>query len=93
METAETIKAIHQIYHAIANRNDVDVQLIFRGFANGITEPWIVRVDARENKHLTMDGAANGLLDVLKKELADKIRLAKSETNRLEKAFNSLQGN
>ena len=93
MDTSETIRAIHKVYHAISNRDGVDVQLIYKGFSAGITEPWVVRVDAREHKHLTMEGAADGLLTMLKTELADKIRIAKSETNRLEKAFNSLQGN
>jgi len=79
---------IREIYQTISGRSDSDVYIIYSGKDYGIVKPWKARIDAREANEETYDKALNVLLSMLKKELADKIKLAESEITKLKQVFN-----
>jgi hypothetical protein len=85
-----TFKSIRTVYQTVSGKTDVDVSLTFKGHNYGVTKPWLAKIDAREMIHEEFDGALNGLLSLLKKELADKTRSAESEATRLRQALNQL---
>ncbi len=84
-----TFKAIRSVYQTISGKTDNDVTLSFET-SLGVTKPWKAKVDARELKHEQYDGALTGLLAILKKELADKVKSAENEAKRLQQALNQL---
>ena len=85
-----TFKAIRSIYSIVGGRTDQDVTLTFEGYSGGVTKPWKAKIDARELKHEQYDGALTGLLSMLKKELAEKVKSAENEAKRLQQALNQL---
>ena len=91
MNVDGTFKAIQTIFRAVTGKNEGDVFLIYKGTGYGVTKPWIARIEARECNHEDYDGALLGLLDSLKKELADKVKSAESEANRLRQAYDQLR--
>ena len=90
IDVAATFKAIRSIYQTVSGKGDNDVTLTFKGTNYGVTKPWVAKIDARELTHEEYDGALTGLLDMLKKELADKAKSAESEAQRLRQALNQL---
>ncbi len=90
MDVDATIKTIQSLHKTLSGKADGDVSLTYKGTAYGVTKPWVARVDAREFVHESYDGALGGLLTLLKKELADKIKSAESEVNRLRQVHNQL---
>lgn len=80
------IKHIKKLTHMLFSK-DVDVYLIYRGTNHGVTKPWVIKCDNRENFHETYEGAAKELLNALKKELKAKIESLEGETNKLKNAF------
>ena len=91
MDVDATFKAIQTIFRAVTGKTEGDVFLIYKGTGYGVTKPWVARVEARECNHEEHDGALLGLLDSLKKELAEKVKSAESEANRLRKAYDQLR--
>lgn len=85
-----TFKAIRSIYQTVSGKSDVDVTLSFKGKEYGVTKVYVAKIDARELAHEQYDGALTGLLDILKKELADKVKSAENEAKRLQQALNQL---
>lgn len=90
IDVAATFKNIRSVYQTISGKSDADVTLTFKGTSYGVTKPWHAKVDAREINHEEYDGALVGLLNLLKKELADKTKSAENEANRLRQALNQL---
>lgn len=90
MDVDGTFKAIQSIYKTISGKGDGDVTLTYKGTSYGVTKPWIAKIDARECVHEEHDGALLELLAKLKRELADKIKSAESETVRLKQAYSQL---
>jgi len=84
-----TFKAIRSVYQTVSGKGD-NVTLTFKGPDYGVTKMWQAKIDAREVNHEEYDGALTGLLTMLKKELADKVRSAESEAKRLQQALNQL---
>jgi hypothetical protein len=84
-----TFKTITSIYKTLTGKSDNDVTLSFET-SLGVSKPWKARIDAREIKHEQYDGALTGLLVMLKKELADKLKSAEYEAKRLQQALNQL---
>jgi hypothetical protein len=84
-----TFKTITSIYKTLTGKSDNDVTLSFES-SLGVSKPWKARIDAREIKHEQYDGALTGLLVMLKKELADKLKSAEYEAKRLQQALNQL---
>ena len=68
MELESLVKSIRQAYIAISGKTEVDVMILYKGTSNGITNPWIVRIDARECADVGVVKAANELY----KKLAGK---------------------
>lgn len=85
-----TFKAIRSVYHTLTSKSDNEVTLVFEGTSYGVTKPWKAKIDAREIKHETYDGALTGLLGLLKVELAAKIKSTENEAKRLQQALNQL---
>lgn len=90
MDVDTTIKTIQSLYKTLSGKADGDVSLTYKGNGYGVTKPWIARVDARESVHESYDGALGGLLNLLKKELADKIKSTELEVSRLRQIHNQL---
>jgi hypothetical protein len=84
-----TFKTITSIYKTLTGKSDNDVTLSFET-SLGVSKPWKAKIDARELKHEQYDGALTGLLTMLKKELADKVKSAEYEAKRLQQALNQL---
>jgi hypothetical protein len=84
-----TFKTITSIYKTLTGKSDNDVTLSFET-SLGVSKPWKAKIDARELKHEQYDGALTGLLIMLKKELADKVKSAEYEAKRLQQALNQL---
>jgi hypothetical protein len=84
-----TFKTIRNLYQTVSGKTDNEVTLSFET-SLGVTKPWKARIDARELKHESYDGALTGLLSMLKKELSDKTKSAENEANRLRQALNQL---
>lgn len=72
MDFETTIKAIRKLYNAAFGKL-VDVTLTYKGTEYGVTKCWHLRCDARETFSESHTKAATDLLDMLRKELADKI--------------------
>jgi len=85
-----TFKAIRSVYQTVSGKGDADVTLTYKGTAYGVTKPYVAKIDIREMAHEQFDGALTGLLAVLKKELADKVKSAENEAKRLQQALNQL---
>lgn len=85
-----TFKAIRSVYQTVSGKGDNDVTLTFKGTNYGVTKPYVAKIDAREVSHEQFDGALTGLLAMLKKELADKVKSAENEAKRLQQALNQL---
>ena len=85
-----TFKAIRSVYQTVSGKGDNEVTLSFEGTSYGVTKPWKAKIDARELKHEEYDGALTGLLTMLKKELAEKVKSAENEARRLQQALNQL---
>lgn len=90
MDLDKTIKSIRNLYIILSGKADADVMLIYHGNSGGITKPWQIRVDAREAKHETHEGAINSLYDSLLDELKSKVKSTESEATRLRQALNQL---
>jgi len=90
MDFEAAVKSIRKTYTILTGKSDVDVILTYKGTGYGVTEPWHVRIDAREAQDKTHDGAVKMLLDKLKKELNDKVLSTEREAEVLRKALNSL---
>jgi hypothetical protein len=90
MDIDKTIKSIRNLYIILSGKNDADVMLIYKGTANGIMQPWHIRVDARESKHETYDGAISTLHQSLVDELKSKVKSTEGEATRLRQALNQL---
>jgi len=90
MDVDATFKAIRSVYQTVTGRGDIPVTLTFKGPDGGVTKMWQAKIDAREVNHEQHDGALIGLLTILKKELADKVKFAESETKRLQQALRQL---
>lgn len=90
MDVDTTFRSIRSFYQAVSGKTDVDVSLTFKSNGYGVTKPYQARIDSRETAHETFDGALSGLLDMLKKELADKIKSAESEAARLKQTYQTL---
>lgn len=84
-----TFKTIRNIYQTVSGKSDSEVTLSFET-SLGVTKPWKAKIEAREMKHEQYDGALTGLLAMLRKELADKVKSAENEAKRLQQAFNQL---
>lgn len=61
MNTDTYFKEIKKLYQILFGK-DAEVSLTYKGTEFGVTQPWHVRVDNRESKHETHDGALNLLL-------------------------------
>lgn len=83
-------KSIRNIYQIVSGKGDTDVYLTYKGKDYGVSKPYQAKIDIREFNHETYDGALVGLLDMLKKELTDKAKLAENEANRLKQALTKL---
>ena len=90
MDVDGTFKSIRSVYQTVTGKGDTPVTLTYKGYDNGVTKVWQAKIDAREVNHEQHEGALNGLLAMLKKELADKVKFAESETKRLQQALNQL---
>lgn len=90
MDVDATFKSIRSIYQTICGRADFDVMMNYKSPTHGVTKVFHIKVDAREFSHETHEGALTGLLIMLKKELADKVKGAEAEANRLKLAYNQL---
>ena len=90
MDVDKTVKDIHSLYRAISGTNDHDISLTFKSTAFGVSKPWITRVSNRECAHETYDGSLNGLLALLKKELADKVKATQQEAIRLQQTLSQM---
>lgn len=90
MELETTVENIRKLYITVSGKADADVMILYRGYANGITNPWIIRVDAREHASKGVMEAANELFKTLKKELAEKIASNDRHTNELRKTMIAL---
>lgn len=85
-----TFRSIRSIYQTVSGKSDVDVSLTYKGKEYGVTKVYTAKIDARELSHEQYDGALTGLLAMLKKELADKVKSAENEAKRLQQALNQL---
>ncbi len=90
IDVSATFKAIRAVYQTVSGKSDAEVTLTFKGTNYGVTKPYVAKIDARELAHEEYDGALVGLLDMLKKELADKAKSAENEATRLRQALNQL---
>jgi len=90
MDFESAVKHIRKVYSTLTGKSDVEVILTYKGTGYGVTKPWHIKVENRETQHEKHDGAANELLDKLKKELNDKVVSAEREAVELRKALNSL---
>lgn len=90
IDVEATYKSIRTIYQTVSGKGDADVTVTYKGTAYGVTQPWLAKVEIRECKHETHDGALIGLLAILKRELADKTKSAENEATRLRQALNQL---
>lgn len=90
MDVDATFKNIRTVYQTVSGKGDSDVTLTYKGKEYGVSKPWHARIDARETTNETYDGALTQLLDLLKKELADKAKSTEAEASRLRQALNQL---
>lgn len=90
MDVDATFRSIRAIYTTVSGKSDNDVSLTFKGNNYGVSKPYQARIDVREVAHETYDGALNGLLDLLKQELAAKVKSAETEAKRLRQALTQL---
>lgn len=90
MDVDATFKSIRSIYQTISGKGDNDVALTYKGNSYGVTKVFHIKIDSREFNHETHDGALAGLLAMLTKELADKVKSAEHEAARLKQAYNQL---
>lgn len=90
MDIDATFKNIRSIYQTVSGKGSNDVTLTYKGKEGGVTKPWHARIDARETNNETHEGALTQLLDMLKKELADKANSTEAEASRLRQALNQL---
>lgn len=84
-ELESLIKEIRKIYQLLFNK-ECDLYITFKGTSLGVS-PYNIRIDNREANGLVMESAANELLNLLKKELAEKISRLESEASHLRKAL------
>lgn len=91
MSLESNIKNIRTIYQAISGKtSDIDVSIIYRGTSYGISKPWVARIDVRIVEHTSCEESVSELLELLKKELLEKIKATEAESNRLRAAFKLL---
>lgn len=90
MDVEATYKSIRSIYQTLSGKGDTDVSLTYKGTGYGVTKPWQSRVGDREFAHENHDESLQGLLLLLKNELAAKAKSAQAEAQRLQAALNQL---
>lgn len=90
MDIEATYKSIRSIYQTLSGKGDTDVSLTYKGTGYGVTKPWQSRVGDREYSHESHNESLQGLLALLKTELAAKAKSAELEAKRLQAALNQL---
>lgn len=90
MDVSAAMKNVMSLHRAIVNADASDVSLTYKGTSAGVSKPFITRVGSREYAHETYDGSISGLLALLKKELADKVRTTQQEAARLQQTLSAM---
>ena len=85
MDVEAAFKNIRNIFQTLSNTSGAKVSLTYVGLEAGVVKPWEARVEAREAKHETANGALTMLHDELKKELLTKVASTEAEAQRLRK--------
>ena len=64
MSFENTILKIKKL-HKVLSVKESDIQILYKGTAYGVSEPWLVRIDIFEAKAVSCDDAANKLYKLL----------------------------
>jgi hypothetical protein len=90
MDVDATFKSIQTLHRVISGKTECVVSLTYKGTGYGVTKPWVAYIDARETQAEEYDVALTQLMEMLRKELSDKIKAADIEANRLKQAYKQL---
>jgi len=86
MDFESNIKDIKRLIQVLTGK-DTDVSITYKGTSYGVTQPWNIRCDSREINDESHEGAASKLLDILRKELRDKISFTEKQAAEYKKAL------
>lgn len=89
MDLDTSIKRIKQTY-SIAFSKDAEVNLRYVGNSGGITQPWLVVIDSYTTKGETWEIAVRQMMQLLKKDLENKIKMAQSQVQSFQTTLNQL---
>lgn len=92
MDVESSFKNIRNVFQTLSGTSGAKVSLTYVGLEAGVVKPWEARIEAREAKHETANGALTMLYDELKKELLHKVASTEAEAQRLRK-FAATLGN
>ena len=92
MEIEIAFATIRTLYKTINSKSDFDIMLMEKGNSYGITKNWKAVIGDREICSETSSGALNGLISLLRTELANMISSSERETIRLKTALKQLDG-
>lgn len=89
MDLDSSIKRIKETY-TIAHSKDSEVMLRYVGTSGGVTQPWVLTVDSYQTKGVKWEEAVTQMLQILKKDLENKVRMAQSQVQNYQESLNRL---
>lgn len=90
MDLDTSIKRIKEAF-SIAHGKDSEVMLRYVGTSGGITKPWILTIESYTTKGEMWETAAIQMLDLLRKDLEGKVRMAQSQMKNYQDSLNRLK--
>jgi len=89
MDLDSSIKRIKETY-SITHSKESDVMLRYVGTSAGVTQPWQVVIDSYTTRGETWEIAVTQMLQLIKKDLEAKIRMAQSQMKTYQESLNRL---
>lgn len=89
MDLDSSIKRIKETY-SVAHSKDSDVMLRYVGTSGGVTQPWHLVIDSYTTKGETWEVAVTQMLQLLKRDLENKVKMAQSQMSSYQNSLNRL---
>jgi hypothetical protein len=89
MDLDSSIKRIKDTY-SVTHGKDSEVMLRYLGTSAGITKPWVLVIDSYKTEGEKWEIAITKMLELLKKDLENKIKMAQSQVQSYQKSLNRL---
>lgn len=91
MNFDDMAKNIRKLYAAISGKADNDVVITYKGTSYGVSEPWHVHIDVRENSAASLEEALTKLLLQLKSELQMRVASAEKQAREFRQTLSNME--